>query len=53
MPEPSPIFLMAMVTMSSSILFGVWQLRSVEKAMAEARRNKQQASANLERYRVR
>lgn len=31
MPAPSPIFLLALFTLSSSIGFGLWQLRSLEK----------------------
>lgn len=31
------IFALAMATMSSSILFGLWQLRSVERERARAR----------------
>jgi hypothetical protein len=31
------LFVLAMMTMSSSIVFGLWQLRSVERELAENR----------------
>jgi hypothetical protein len=32
MTIPSPIFILAIVTMVSAVAFGIWQLRRVEKA---------------------
>jgi hypothetical protein len=32
MPDPSNIFILAIITLSAGLLFGLWQLRRVRKA---------------------